>query len=282
MTTRAVLSAAALLSLASASARAQYVAPHKRPATGAEVLGVNVLLGGATAMVRAFFTGADPLRAFAIGSLGGAVHLAGKYVAVQAGPGLGWAGLAIAGTGTSVVSNAGRGVSPLAEVTVPLPGLRFRVTPGAERRVRVVLNAYEAISVAQYALHDDVRVDWAQTTASGTMVFVTDEKHIMFDDSRVHGVAVGPVAIISEFALDAPATARHEIVHVHQSWFAQEVWGRPIEDAVRSRLPFGDRIPAWLELGIGAPGLFILEHELVGRRGTRLLKEAEASLLERR
>jgi hypothetical protein len=87
---------------------------------------------------------------------------------------------------------------------------------------------------------------------------------------------------VSAFARDPEETARHEVVHVYQAWFEQEVWGRPIESAIRARVPFADRIPRWLDLGLGAPALSSVEHSLVGRRGTTLLEEAEAGLLARR
>ena len=264
------------------SADAQYVAPNNRPATSAELIGGNMLIGGLTAATRAMFEGEDPFKAFAVGSLGGAVVLGGKYLASRHGSAYGWAGLALSGTGTSIVSNAGRGVSPLHEITLPLPGLRVRLTPSAERKVRVVMNAYETVLVAEFLMRDGLAIDWSRSAFSGALVFVTEARHVELAGTRVNGAAVGPVAIVSEFSNDPPVTARHEVVHVLQGWFVQEAWGRPIEDYVRARMPFGDRIPAWFEFGIAAPGLYTLEHWLVGRNGTHHLMEAEAGLIARR
>lgn len=261
-------------------APAQYVPPNKRAATSAELLGGNMLIGGFTAATRALLAGDDPFRAFAIGSIGGAVVLAGKYLAVE--PGTGMLGLATHSIGTSVVANAGRGVSPLDEITVPLPGVRFRFTPRAERKVRVALNAFELAVATQYAVRDGLAVDWGYTLATGALVFNATHRHVQFDETNVDGAATGPVALISAFADDPDRTARHEIVHVYQNWFTQEAWGRPIESYLRSRMPFGDRIPSWIEFGVGSPVLLLVEHWVVGRRGTILLEEAEAGLLERR
>ena len=272
---------AALLVANASPARAQYVPPNKRAATPAELIGGNMLIGGLTAATRALLTGKDPLRAFAVGSAGGAVVLAGKYLAVE--PGTGLIGLALSGTGTSIVSNAGRGVGAFDEVTLALPALRLRVSPRAARdKVRLSVNAYEAVLVAQYVFRADLNLDWTHTLATGGLVFNADYKHVEFQDTKVDGAAIGPVAIVSAFARDPEETARHEVVHVYQAWFEQEAWGRPIESAIRARIPFADRIPRWLDLGLGAPVLSSVEHALVGRRGTTLLGEAEAESLARR
>ena len=261
-------------------AQAQYVPPNRRAATAAELLGGNMLIGGFTAATRALFGGQDPFRAFAIGSMGGAVVLAGKYLAVE--PGTGLLGLATHSIGSSVVVNAGRGVSPLEEITVPLPGLRFRFTPQAERKVRVALNAFELVVATQYAVRDGLETNWDYSLSTGAFVFNATHRHVQFNETNVDGAATGPVAIVSAFADDPDQTARHEIVHVYQNWFTQEAWGRPVESYLRSRMPFGNRIPSWIEFGVGSPALLMIEHWIVGRRGTILLEEAEAGLLERR
>ncbi len=63
--------------------------PRSVGATAA--FGVNLLLGGVTAATRAWIEGHDPVRAFAIGAVGGAVHFAAKLV----GPGTSLAGVAV-------------------------------------------------------------------------------------------------------------------------------------------------------------------------------------------
>lgn len=263
-----------------AAAHAQYVAPNKRNATSAELIGGNMLIGGFTAATHALIAGKDPFRAFAIGSLGGAVILGGKYLTVE--PGTGLLGLALTGAGISTVSNAGRGISPWDEMTIPLPGLRFRFAHAAESKVRVSVNVYETVLVAQHVFHPGVNVDWGASAASGALVLRTDQRQVELDGTAVNGAASGPVAIVSAFSNDPDLTTRHEIVHVYQAWFEQEAWGRPIEDYVRSELPGGRRIPSWIELGVGAPLLIMMEHAAIGRRGTHLLKEAEAGQLARR
>ena len=261
-------------------AHAQYVPPNNRDATAMELVGGNMLVGGLTAATHAMLAGKDPMRAFAKGALGGAVMLAGKRYAVE--PGTGWLGAALAGTGTSMVHNAGRGAGMFEELTLPLPGLRVRFLPRAEQKVRVAVNLYEASLVAEAVWRDDLTLDWAHSRATGTAVFSTVHRHVVVEGTKVNGAAVGPVSVVSVFANDYDQTARHEVVHAYQAWFAQEAWGRPIEQFARARLPYADLIPSWLELGLGAPTLAVIEGSLVGRSGTHHLKEAEAGLLMQR
>jgi len=254
----------------------------RRPATTTEVIAGNVLAGGLTAAAQAMLRGKDPFRAFGIGAFGGAVHLFGKNLAVEPGAANSWMGLALAGTGTSIVANAGRGVSMLQEVTIPLAVARVRIAPRDSHKVRLSVNAYESGLFVRALLRSGIEIDWGRSAASGTAVFVTRERRIILDDREVSGVATGSVLLISAFAFDAPRVLRHELVHAHQHWFAAEAWGGPIEDALRTRVPGAKRLPVWLDVGLVVPTIFVLERWLTNGAGARRLTEAEADLLERR
>ena len=260
---------------------AQFLSPTRRAATPAEVLGGNVLLGGVTAATRAMLDGRNPFKAFGIGALGGAVHLAGKNLTVEPGAPKDWLGLALAGTGTSMIANAGRGVSPFDELSFPVAAARIRVTPRARDKVRFVLNVYESAVLIDAAFTEGLRIDWERTAASGAAVFITDLR-IMLDGKEVGGLTRASVVVVGAANADTSRTVRHEVVHVHQNWFLQDAWGRPIEDLLRRKLPGARFIPRWLELGGAAPGLLALEEWLPGRSGLRAIKEAEAERLERR
>lgn len=258
---------------------------EQRAATPAEVFGVNILIGGLTASTRALLTGKDPFRAFGMGALGGAVHFGGKYVAGQNGAANGWLGIVVAATGTSIVSNAGRGVSPVEELSIPIGPVRVRVSgaPGAARTSRVVVNGFELAMILGAFATDELQMDWNRTVSSGAFVFVTRNAHIIGrDGSEVGGFAAPPVIVIGSFAEDAQRTMRHEAVHVQQQWFMHDAWGRPIEDFLRSRLAWARYVPSWLELGLIAPGLLIAEDRLTGSSGVRRLMQAEAVRLQRR
>lgn len=254
----------------------------RRPATTAEVIGGNALVGGLTAAAQAMLRGNDPFRAFGIGVLGGAVYLFGKNLAVEPGAAKAWMGLALAGTGTSIVANAGRGVGPFQEMTIPIAAARVRIVPRDSHKVRLTVNAYESGLFVRALLRSGIDIEWGRSAASGTGVFLTRERRIIVDDSEVSGVATGPVVTISAFAFDASRVLRHELVHAHQHWFAAETWGRPIEDVLRSKIPGARRLPAWMDVGIVAPALIGLEQWLTNGTGARRLLQAEADLLERR
>lgn len=231
---------------------------------------------------HALFTGADPLRAFAIGAVGGGVHLAGKNLAVEPGAAKAWAGLMLASTGTAVVANAGRGVNPLREVNLPLASMRLRITPFDERKVSFALNLLETAVIIGHSVTDAVEIDWNRSLATGSVVFFAQEKRIFLEGEEYGGFAVAPTVLISTFVRDSARMIRHEVVHVHQQWFLQETLGRPIEDALRERLKFGRYVPKWLEIGLVAPGLLAFEHWATRGKGMKRVQEAEATRLERR
>jgi len=271
--------AAAVLLCRPATAPAQGTEPSDPRSVGVTAaFGVNILLGGLTAATRAWIDGHDAARAFAIGALGGAVHFGAKLV----GPGTSLAGVAIGATGTSIVANAGRGVGALDELYVPVGPLRLRVMPRATRKVRVALHAYDAAVLARNLPRSGLVVDWGRTASSGTFVLRTDNRRIWSDDREVGGVAVGSLAVISDFFPDRSRITRHELVHVHQYWFADEAIGRPIEEYLRRVVPGAARLPRWLELGVVPAALAGLEGLIFRGDGPlHRLAESEADLLSR-
>jgi hypothetical protein len=240
--------------------------------------GINVLIGGVTAATRAWLEGHDPARAFAYGAIGGAVHFGAKLI----GPGAALVGPAVGATGTSIVVNAGRGVSPFDELYLPVGPVRLRFTPRAPRKVRVAFHAHNAVVLAGNLARDGLVMDWARTGSSGTFVLRSDNRHIVSGGREVEGLANASVIVMSDFAADPDQTERHEVVHVHQYWFIDEAVGRPIEEYLRRAIPGARRIPRWLELGVVPPALAIIERSLFGRDGPvyRLI-ESEAEMLSR-
>ena len=275
----AALTAAALTCCATAVATAQFPGRSDSRTVGVTAaFGCNVLLGGLTAATRALIEGHDPARAFAIGAIGGAVHFGAKLI----GPGTGPLGLAVGATGTAIVVNAGRGVSPLDELYVPVGPLRLRVAPRASRKFRLAFNATEAVVLTRNLARPGLVIDWGRTASTGTFAFLTDGRRIMHGDREVGGAAIGPIILISGFSAYPARTTRHELVHAHQYWFVDAAFGLPVEEYLRARIPGGTRLPRWLELGIVPPALEVLEQALFGRDGpVRRLGESEAGILER-
>jgi hypothetical protein len=283
---RRALAAAALAFLAPRPAAAQIVAGDERrnfPATKGESLLLNALLGGMTAATRAYFAGRDPLRAFGLGTLGGITTYTGKSVGAGEGTFNGWGGVALGAAGASVVDNAGSGVGPLEELSFPVASARLRIKPYAERKLAISVNAFESLVVAHYLARPGLSPDWGRSARSGAMVFTSDNTSIVVRGEEANGMAIGPVVIISGRAQDPLRTGRHEMIHVHQHWFANEVWGRRSERYLLNHFPGGRRIPQWLDVGLLVPGLRLAEFGIWGlNRGpiARVL-EAEARMLER-
>jgi hypothetical protein len=271
-------SAATALTCCSVAAASAQFPPRSEPrdvgVTAA--FGVNVLVGGLTAAARALIERHDPARAFAIGAIGGAVHFGAKLI----GPGTGLAGIAVGATGNAIVANAGRGVSPLEELYVPVGPLRLRVTPRASRKFRVGINAYETVVLAHNLGRSGLVMDWGRTASSGAFVLRADNRHILHGDREVGGLAMGSLIVLSGFTSDPSRTAHHELIHVHQHLFLDEAVSRPIEEYLRRRVPGARWVPRWLELGIVTPALGTLEYAIFGRDGpvTRLV-ESEAEMV---
>lgn len=258
---RAVAVGAAVACCAPRVALAQFFPQAERRDVGVTAaFGCNVLLGGITAATRALIERHDPLRAFAIGALGGAVHFGGKLM----GPKTSLAGIAVGATGTAIVVNAGRGVSPLDELYLPVGPLRVRVTPRAERKVRVAFNAYNAVVLAGNMARDGLVMDWGRTGATGTFVMRTDNQRIFRNGRELGGVAVGSLIVLSDFAASNPDLSHHEVIHVHQYLFLDEAIGRPIEEYLRRRVPLARWIPRWLELGVVPVAFAALDQAIFG------------------
>jgi len=270
----------ALLALAASPLRGQY--PQEPPMISHfSAFTANALIGGATAATTALLRHHNPAKAFAIGALGGGVHYAGKYVASRHGTLSGWTGLAIAATGTSMVTNAGAAMAPLSELAFPVASLRLRVTP-AQRRVRLGVNLYESFEIVRQGTREHLQVDWGRSVQSGALVMNAVGRHIVLDGEAVGGVQMGSVAVIGPFAGSTVSIWKHETTHVHQSWFMQDAWGVPIETAVRRRMPVVRRVPEWLELGVVAIGIDAWSQQLWGEHsGVFNLMQREAELLER-
>jgi hypothetical protein len=272
-----------LLSAKSTSLDAQFGGP--RPTASAfEVVAGNVLAGGITAAVRAVATRQDPLRAFAIGAFGGGVHLVGKNLAVESGPVRAWIGTAISGTGISMIANGSRGLKMFDEVDIPILVTRLRLRPRDRDKIHFAVNAFETGTLITAFFTRGAAFDLNRSLSTGTAVFVTRNRRIVINEAQWGGFAAiaSPVVFLDTTIGDPERTLRHEVVHAHQHWFMQDAWGRPVDEFLRRRLPGFRFIPRWIDLGIAAPAIAVLEQLPPGKSGLKVLIEAEAERLERR
>jgi len=249
----------------------------------ARVVALNGLIGGVTSAMRAGISGKDVRKPFLLGVLGGAGYGAGKTVGSRGHVATAIVGNLTSGIGSSVVANAGRGAGWADELMVPVGPLRARFFRRERDRFALTVNATEAVFAISAFAQRDLSIDWKRSAAAGAFVFVTDERQIVLRNDVVWGVAATSVITISAFAGDPESTLRHEVAHVHQHWFTQETWGKPMEDAVRRADFIGRWIPSWIELGIAVPVLYAAEMNAFGHPGpvSRML-ESEAKALARR
>ncbi len=269
--TRAALLAA--LSAGPTQAAAQFFPQAPPPASNLTLLAVNGLAGGVMASARAWLGGKDPARAFALGTLGGMVHFAGKLTSVSQ-PSIAL-GLPLSAAGASMVANAGAGARLFEEITLPVAFARLRVRPYATRKLHATVNLYDAVVLGQLLAFDGVRFDARRSLATGMPAFDAGDARIVHDDKEVSGVSIGP-AFVASTTFNAGLIVRHEAVHVQQYWFAQEGFGRPIEEDLRRSIPAARYIPRWVEIGGIAAAVYA-----AGGSGTSRLIEAEAYSLAR-
>lgn len=248
----------------------------------ARVAAANALIGGTTAAVRAALGHRNVTRAFATGAIGGVVHAGGKVAVNGSGDLAPWLGLAVSSIGTSITANAGQGLLPLEELHLPVGSARIRWSSRAPRSPRLAINLVETAIAIVHFRTPNLAFDARRSLRSGAFVFETRRRTIVSGGDEVSGVAFGSTMVISQFASNPDRTFRHEVVHVRQFQFFEEVLGRPLEGVVRSRRGLR-RIPSWLEVGGFWPGMRTLEGALLGRDSPVYRHmETEADLLTRR
>jgi hypothetical protein len=260
-------------------AQTHHEVPPSHRHGAARIVGGNMLVGGVTAAARATLENKNPFRAFAIGALGGAVHVGGKALSAKQGATAGLAGLTLGAVGTSIVANAGRGDPVLSELFLAVGPLRVRVSTRSTRRVRIGLNLYEVAIAGRQFAREGIEIEWSRTLASGTFVFVTRDRYIrVAGGDTVSGIAVGPAIVIDGYRGAMSATLAHELTHAHQYWFGQEAIVLPLEEYLRTRIPGVRHTPSWIELGVLVPALWATENAIFGRRAgpANRLIESEA------
>lgn len=244
----------------------------------------NAVIGALTAGTRASFRGKAVPRAMLGGAIGGLIHAGGKALVSQ-GRGAIPLGALVSSIGTSAVAAAGRAEPLWRAVTVPLGSVRIRVEQsGSGPRVRLSLNAYETLAILVMARRADVEVDVKRSLLVGAFVFVDTDGGLRAPRrGHADGFTVGAVVVVSGDAEMPAATFRHEVVHVQQQRYIQELWGLPVESMLRHRLRV-TWLPEWLELGVAGPALIASESVLTGGGSgpLRRAQEWEARRWERR
>ncbi len=238
-------------------------------AEGAGLMVANATLGAVSATVVRACRGEPLVPGLLWGAAGGAIHYAGKRVAVERFDGAGLLGRQIGGVGTSVVRNAmdgGRG--PLDELMLPLGPVRMYVrTRGAGPRVRARLDV-TAVAAALYARWNPaLHLDAGESLSSGTLVFRVNNRaiHMPWSDTELCGAELSSTILLSRL-FEAETDARvfaHERVHVIQSDYVQHVVSDPLVGLLMGGTATGRALHRHVELNVGEVLTGLLEHALL-------------------
>jgi hypothetical protein len=159
----------------------------------------------------------------------------------------------VASVGSSVVWNAGQGRPSFEEVALPAGPVRLYVRP-AERRVRARVDAFSMAATVYAVARPELEWDAAGSLSAGAAVF-NAPRHAMY----LAGNPVGGLAYPGNVYLDATpfqdrrsraASFAHERVHNVQADQIFLALGRPLQEALVSRLPGGRALGRWVDLDL--------------------------------
>jgi hypothetical protein len=231
------------------------------PRTGGEVvtLGVNALLGGVTAGVRAWARGGSPQAGFVRGAAGGALVYAGKRIAAEPFDGAGALGRPLAAVGSSVVYNAGAGRGMLSRVMLPVGPLHVYLEPRGSSPVRVKLDAAATVAAAYAATRPGARFRAGESLASSAIVFRrTGPATGQLRGEQAGGVmtVVYPSTSGEIDTLQVDRIAAHERVHTVQYDQGFLLWAAPAEEWIAGRSPAVRAIHRYVDFGVNVAAQF--------------------------
>jgi hypothetical protein len=217
-------------------------------------LAANGAIGSVIAAAHALLRGRSVWKALAPGFGGGVAMGAGKQVAGSRFFGAGLLGRQLSAVGVGVVELASRDTMVFRGVLGPLT---LEVRPKATDRVRPRLNVVDAGTILVYALQRDARLDLRGTLSTGAPVFRLPLERMEFEGGTAEGFEhTGVILIAEDLAKDSRhrrLIIAHETVHLLQEDALSNLVTLPAEQALIRRLPFGDRAPRMLDVGVIAP-----------------------------
>lgn len=236
---------------------------------GAELLtlGVNAMLGGATAAVGRELHGGSFLDGLAVGAAGGAAVYAGKRLNTIGGDGVGRGfgavGRIVAAVGVSAVRNSAGNRGALDRIILPVGPVSLHLRPGADsQRVAAKLHIARTVYLGHLILDDSFAIDWSETVSAGAPVFRGQGVAVRFgDDEEAGGVELLGAISISDRSLvryrDEHALLAHERVHVVQDDFITIAWTDPAEDWLLGHVPGGETIGRYVDTGLVYLGMAV-------------------------
>lgn len=247
-------------------------------------LAANATVGVVVSLIRAAFSGKSWRRAALRGAIGGGIHGVGKLMYVRESALAAHVGNGISALGASVVVNAAASDSWFAGANVPIGPLRVVIRQdSAGNRARLRFNIADGVVALHLLARKDLATDSRESLRRSTLVLRSDELLLVRGEGSAQGASAGSVAIISRQSVSPPATLRHELSHVQQRRFLQDVIGRPAELALARRVGVQHWWPDWLEVGV-VPSLLLIGEKRLSPRGhgpLRHVMEKEAVSLSR-
>lgn len=251
MRTLAALLLTVLLIARPAGARAQ-----ADIGTDLVVLGINALLGGATAGIARELNDGAFLEGLGGGAAGGAAVYVGKRLNTMKVDEAGLVGRMIGAVGTSMIRNSAAARPVLERIIVPVGPVSLYLTFAEEgTRVAPKLHLGRAIYLGRLIVDDDFVIDWSETASAGAPVFRGRGVAVRYgSDEEAGGVELlGAIAVSDRSVVNYPdehALLSHERVHVVQDDFITIGWTDPVEDWLLGHIPFGDTIGRYVDTGV--------------------------------
>ena len=223
------------------------------------VLSANALFGGVSAGLVQTARGGSFRDGFTRGAAGGVGVYAGKRIAAAQWSGAGFVGRQVASVGSSVGWNAGAGRPAFEQVALPLGLVRFYLrTSGEGPRLQARVDALAVAATAYAATRPELEWDAGRSLSAGVMVFRAPEHRLRVAGHDVGGVTYpGTVVLDTSDELDTSrsrGTVTHERVHVAQIDQVFLSVGRPVQEAVSSRVPALRRLSRWVDVDFGTVG----------------------------
>ena len=230
--------------------------PEDRIVSHARVLVANTTLAALSSGAIARARGGSFWRGAKRGALGGVLTYAGKRVATRPWRGAGFLGREVAAAGATLMRQA-----QVPDTADRVPWL-FPVGPlhvyigrraPEESRVRVKVHAATALVAMFVSFDDGTRWDPRASLSSGMLVFRDSRwsgATLGYQEGGVIGLREDRLAHTAYSAARRRATFAHERVHVVQDDFSFAAWSAPAEGWLLARLPGGDALARYVDLGL--------------------------------